>query len=121
MLNLSKFKKPFVIAHRGYRAKYPENTLAAFKAAMDSGAPAIELDITLTKDRSIIVIHDDTLDRTTNTCGAVNNYTLEELKQLDAGSWFDPVFHGESLPTLDEVFQLLNHHIFINLSIPIFG
>ncbi len=117
MPNLSDLKKPIVIAHRGYRVKSPENTLAAFKAAVDCGVRMIELDITLTKDREIIVIHDDTLERTTNGTGSVRNHTLSELKMLDAGSWFDPAFNGERLPTLKEVFNLIDKHIFINIEI----
>ncbi len=117
MSNLTDFKKPLVIAHRGYRAKYPENTLAAFEAAVDCGAQMIELDITLTKDRKIIVIHDDSLERTTNGTGPVREHTLEELKRLDAGSWFDPAYNGERLPTIEDVFHLIDNRIFVNIEI----
>ena len=77
---------PVIIAHRGYRKRYPENTLAAFAAAFDAGARMVELDVTLTKDRRVVVLHDDTLDRTTDGRGQVRGFTLDELKQLDAGT-----------------------------------
>jgi glycerophosphoryl diester phosphodiesterase len=93
---------PF-IAHRGYSACYPENTLAAFKGAIDAGAHMIELDVCLSKDRHLVVIHDETVDRTTNGTGAVKALTLDQLSRLDAGSWFDPRFNTERLPTLAQV------------------
>ena len=77
---------PWIIAHRGFKKKYPENTLVAFQAAMDAGVPMIELDVTLSRDRKLIVIHDATLDRTTDGHGSVHDYTLEELKQLAVGN-----------------------------------
>ena len=97
-----------MIAHRGYRARYPENTIPAFKAAFDAGAQMIEVDTTLTKDRQVVVIHDDNLKRTTNGRGKVCRYTLQELRQLDAGSWFHPRFSHERLPVLEEVLDLAN-------------
>jgi glycerophosphoryl diester phosphodiesterase len=108
---------PWIVAHRGYKKKYPENTLVAFQAAMDAGAPMIELDVTLSRDRKIIVIHDATLDRTTNGHGAVHDYTLEELKQLDAGSWFHPRFANQRLPELSEVLELVNGRVITNIEI----
>ncbi len=114
---LSDLKRPVIIAHRGYKAKYPENTLASFQAAITGGAPMIEFDITLTKDRKIIVIHDDTLDRTTSGTGTVMDFTLEELKRLDAGAWFSPAFQGQTLPTLDEVFHIVQNKIFLNIEV----
>ncbi len=106
-----------IIAHRGYSAKAPENTLAAFQLAMDTGADVIELDVTLTKDGIPIVIHDDTLNRTTNGKGLVLAMTLKDLKKLDAGSWFNPSFSEEKLPTLEEVLQLVNKKIIVNVEI----
>lgn len=91
-----------VIAHRGSREKAPENTMAAFEKALEDGADAIELDVQLSKDGEYVVIHDSTLDRTTNGKGKVSDYTLAELKELDAGSWFGPEFAGEKIPTLRE-------------------
>ncbi|MCH7960100.1 MAG: hypothetical protein IID08_08215 [Candidatus Hydrogenedentes bacterium] len=91
-----------VIAHRGASAYAPENTLAAFGLAHEMGADWFELDCTLTRDGAIIVIHDDTVDRTTDGTGTVAELSLAYLKQLDAGTWKDPKFAGEPLPTLDE-------------------
>ena len=111
------FKPPWFIAHRGYRAKYPENTLIAFQAALDAGVQMIELDVLLSRDRKPVVIHDATLERTTNGKGAVSDYTLEQLKQLDAGGWFHPRFVGEKLPELSEVLDLADGRVFINIEI----
>ena len=110
-------KYPVIIAHRGYKAKYPENTLAAFEGAADAGAQMIELDVRRTKDRQVVVIHDETLERTTDGRGAVKDQTLETLKQLDAGSWFHPWFAGERIPTLEEVFNRMANRILINIEI----
>ncbi|MBI5592412.1 MAG: hypothetical protein HY881_18245 [Deltaproteobacteria bacterium] len=114
---LNDIKPPLIIGHRGYRAKYPENTLASFSAAIAAGADMIELDVTLSKDRKVVVIHDDTLNRTTSGLGPVHQATLQELKQLDAGSWFDPRFTEESLPTLEDVLILAGKKILINVEI----
>ncbi len=95
-----------VIAHRGASAYAPENTLAAFALAAEMGADWFELDCTLTKDGEVIVIHDDTIDRTTGAEGVVAEMTLSELKRYDVGSWFDPKFAGERLPTLGEALDL---------------
>ncbi len=108
---------PLIMAHRGYKKKYPENTLAAFQAAIDVGTPMIELDVMLSRDRRLAVIHDASLDRTTNGRGPVRNRTLEELKQLDAGSWFHPDFAGQRLPELAEVLNLVNGQVITNIEI----
>ncbi|MFZ0242200.1 MAG: glycerophosphodiester phosphodiesterase family protein [Desulfobacterales bacterium] len=108
---------PVVIAHRGYRKRFPENTLAAFAAAFDSGAPMVELDVALTRDRRAVVLHDDTLERTTDGRGQVCDFTLAELKRLDAGSWFDPRFAGERLPSLDEALDLCAARGMVNIEI----
>jgi glycerophosphoryl diester phosphodiesterase len=89
-----------VIAHRGASAYAPENTLAAFRAARELGADWFELDCTLSADGEVVVIHDDTLDRTTSGRGPVDALTFAELQRLDAGSWFGPEFAGEPLPSL---------------------
>jgi glycerophosphoryl diester phosphodiesterase len=115
--DLKTAKRPLIIAHRGYRARYPENTLAAFEAAIDAGADMIELDVLLTKDRKVVVIHDESLDRTTSGQGRVSDYTLSELKALDAGSWFDSRFREERLPTLEEVLEKVDGRIPINIEI----
>ena len=79
----------YIIAHRGSSSAAPENTIAAFDVAVEQGADYIELDVQMTMDQHVVVIHDDTVDRTTNGNGLVKSYTLDQLKKLDAGSWFD--------------------------------
>ncbi len=96
-----------IFAHRGSKINCPENTLSAFKKAIEVRADGIELDIHLTKDGEIVVIHDETIDRTTNGTGEVDSFTLMELQKFDAGSWFDERFKQERIPTLKEVFDLL--------------
>lgn len=96
-----------IIAHRGSKGTHPENTLAAFKEAVRVGADGIELDVQLSKDNHLIVIHDETVDRTTNGYGEISQLTLAELKQLDAGSWFKENPIRQEIPTLEEVLQLL--------------
>ncbi len=98
---------PLVIAHRGASGMAPENTMAAFQKAVEVGADAVELDVRLTKDCQAVVIHDRRLERTTAGMGNVGSCTLGVLKSLEAGLWFDPVFRGEKIPTLEEVFDAL--------------
>lgn len=116
MLRL-KVPPPVIIAHRGYRQRFPENTLAAFAAAFDAGAHMVELDVTLTRDRQVVVLHDETLNRTTDGKGRVRQRSLADLKQLDAGGWFHPQFSGERLPTLDEVLDLCAGQGLVNIEI----
>ena len=92
-----------VIAHRGASSYAPENTLAAFDLALEMGVTHLELDVHATDDGRLVVIHDDTVDRTTNGSGPVAGHTLSSLMALDAGSWFGVRFTGERVPTLDEV------------------
>jgi len=92
-----------VIAHRGASSYAPENTLAAFDLAIEMGAHHIELDVHATADGAVVVIHDDSVDRTTDGSGLVATQSLAALRKLDAGSWFGPKFAGERIPTLDEV------------------
>jgi glycerophosphoryl diester phosphodiesterase len=91
------------IAHRGASSYAPENTIAAFDLAIVMGARHVELDVHATSDGHIVVIHDDTVDRTTDGSGAVTSHTLTTLQTLDAGSWFGHEFTGERIPTFDEV------------------
>ncbi len=91
------------VAHRGASSRAPENTMAAFEQAYRDGADAIELDVLKTKDGKFLVMHDDTVDRTTDGTGLVSDKTLEQAQQLDAGSWFDPRFSGERPPELGQV------------------
>jgi glycerophosphoryl diester phosphodiesterase len=114
---LRNMPSPLIIAHRGYRARFPENTLAAFEGALEIGAPMIELDVTLTRDRQVVVIHDETVDRTTDGRGRVADLPLAELKTLDAGAWFGPRFAGERIPTLAEVLDLVGDSAAVNIEI----
>nr|WP_242596379.1 glycerophosphodiester phosphodiesterase [Enterococcus ureasiticus] len=104
-----------IIAHRGSRGTHPENTLAAFKEAVRVGSDGIELDVQLSKDNQLIVMHDETIDRTTNGHGEVGSLTLAELKQLDAGSWFEKNPMVQEIPTLEEVVMLLRKENFQGL------
>ncbi|MFP4009312.1 MAG: glycerophosphodiester phosphodiesterase [Spirulinaceae cyanobacterium] len=96
-----------IIAHRGFSAIAPENTLSAFFAAIDQGANAIECDVQLSADNQLVLIHDATLDRTTDGTGNVRDLPVSALKQLDAGIWFSDRFVGERIPTLAETFEAL--------------
>ncbi len=95
------------IAHRGASGTAPENTLVAFKKAIDIGVDAVELDLHGTADGEVVVIHDTTLDRTTNHQGPVNQTTLETIQRADAGGWFAPEFVGEPVPTLMEALECI--------------
>jgi len=96
-------RKPWIIAHRGASGHSPENTLAAYERAVQLGAGFIETDLHLTRDAQFVAIHDPTLERTTNGRGSVRDFTLAELRRLDAGKWFDRDFMGQRIPTLDEI------------------
>ena len=91
------------IAHRGASSLAPENTLAAFKLALNLGADGVEFDVQLSRDKVPVVIHDERVERTTTGRGLVKDFSMAELKKLDAGKWFAPDFLGEEVPTLDEV------------------
>jgi glycerophosphoryl diester phosphodiesterase len=100
-------RKPTIVGHRGASGMAPENTLAAFQAAVDLNIDGVEFDVQRSRDGHLIVFHDDDVDRTTDGHGAVYDLTLAELKALDAGSAFDARFRGERIPTLEETFELL--------------
>jgi len=114
---LSEIPYPIIFAHRGSSLHAPENTLAAFDLALQHGADAIELDAKLTRDEQVIVIHDQSLDRTTDGSGQINSFSLAELKDLDAGSHFDSAFKGEKIPTLEEVFERFGNYTHINVEL----
>lgn len=96
---------PLIIAHRGWSAKAPENTLAAFRLAIELGVDGLELDVHMTRDGHVVICHDETLDRTTNGSGLIAERTLDEIRRLDAGSWFSPDYAGEPVPTLRELLE----------------
>jgi glycerophosphoryl diester phosphodiesterase len=98
-------RSPWIIAHRGASGHAPENTFAAFERAVELGVGFIETDLQLTRDAQFVAIHDSYLDRTTNGHGAVHEHTLAELRQLDAGKWFDRDFMDQRIPTLDEILE----------------
>lgn len=107
----------FIWAHRGASATAPENTMAAFRAAAVAGADGIELDVHLSRDGVPVVIHDETVDRTTDGRGRVAAMSLGELRQLDAGGWFAPSFAGEQVPTIEEVFAWAADRLRLNVEI----
>ncbi|MGL4847811.1 MAG: glycerophosphodiester phosphodiesterase [Clostridium sp.] len=106
------------LAHRGYSYKYPENTMIAFKKAVEFGADGMEFDVQRSKDGHLVIIHDETLERTTTGKGYVKDYTLEELKKLDAGIKFDESFKGEEIPTLEELLEYVqDKNLVLNIEI----
>ncbi|CAG0981893.1 glycerophosphoryl diester phosphodiesterase [Anaerolineae bacterium] len=106
-----------VFGHRGARAYAPMNTIPSFLLAVEQEADGIELDVWLSKDGHLVVIHNDTVDETTDGSGVVTEKTLAELKALDAGGWFGVPFLGTRIPTLDEVFQAMPEDFLINVEI----
>lgn len=118
-MDVSSFHfQPPVIAHRGAREDAPENTLAAFRLAAEQGVHWIETDIKLTHDGVPILFHDDVLDRTTNGKGPVADMSWAEMKELDAGSWFNPSFASEHIPHLTEALHyVLDNKMRINLEL----
>ena len=108
---------PLVFAHRGASAHAPENTLAAFELALAHGANGVELDVKLSADGEVVVIHDATIDRTTGEKGHVSKLTLAALRELDAGSFFSEEFRGEKIPTLAEVFETIGRRTLINVEL----
>lgn len=111
------FTQPMIFAHRGACAHAPENTIPSFELAVVHQADAIELDAKLSSDGVVMVIHDQTVDRTTAKSGKVNELTLAELKQLDAGRIFDEKFTGVWIPTLDEVFESVGQKVLVNVEL----
>ncbi len=107
----------FLWAHRGASAVAPENTLAAFRAAESAGADGIELDVHLSRDGIPVVIHDETLERTSNGHGRVARWNAAELARLDAGGWFSPEFSGERIPTLEQVLVWAGERLRVNIEI----
>ena len=96
-------RKVAVFAHRGASGTHPENTAAAFAEALRLGVEAVEFDVRLTADRKMVVIHDATVDRTSDGHGEVRHMTLAQMTELDAGAWFDAQYTGERFKTLEAV------------------
>ena len=103
-----------ICAHRGASDTHPENTIAAFREAIRLGAQMIEFDVALTKDGKLVLMHDRTIDRTTDGSGRVEEWLLADLKKLDAGSWKNNRFEGERIPTLSEALNMMPDNIWLN-------
>ena len=114
---LNTLHQPIIFAHRGASAHAPENTLAAFSLALKHGADGVELDVKLSSDGHVVVIHDPTVDRTTGVHGQVKDMSLDELRELDAGSFFSEKFKGEQIPTLADVFETMGKKNLINIEL----
>jgi len=100
-----------VISHRGEHLAHPENTLSAFQAAIDAGADYFELDVRTTSDGQLVLMHDGTVDRTTNGTGKVRDLTFSQIRALDAGAKFNPQFGGTKVPTFEEALNLAHGKI----------
>lgn len=110
-------KRPLILAHRGARREAPENTLSAFQKAREMGADGVELDLLVSKDRHLVVTHNENLSEFTGLNKKLSNLTLHELRELDFGSHFSSSFQGEKIPLLAEVFELLRGKMLINVEI----
>lgn len=108
---------PQVFAHRGAKAVAPENTIPAFAKALEMGVAGIELDVHCSKDGKLVVIHDESLERTTTGTGSVSAYTAAELAKVDAGTPFHTDFAGTGIPTLDDVFDLVGDRCLVNVEV----
>jgi glycerophosphoryl diester phosphodiesterase len=113
--------RPLVFAHRGASSIAPENTLASFRMARDSGCPGVELDIHTCASGELVVFHDFKLDRLTGAEGSITETSLSALKRLDAGAWKDARFKGERIPTLDEVFSEFGDSLYYDIEIKLNG
>lgn len=106
-----------ICAHRGASATHPENTVPALEEAVRLGAHMVEIDLALTRDGEFVLMHDPTVNRTTDGQGAVRDFDLAALRKLDAGRWKDPRFAGTRVPTLAEAFAAVPRHVWINLDV----
>jgi glycerophosphoryl diester phosphodiesterase len=111
------YSSPVIFAHRGDLTHAPENTLPSFQQALQKGADGVELDAKLTADGQVIVIHDMTVDRTTTGKGRVASFKLDDIRKLDAGTWFNEKFSGTKVPMLAEVFELVGKDKLINIEL----
>lgn len=108
---------PVIAGHRGSPRRAPENTVASFLMAVEEGADAVELDVRLSADGRLMVIHDDEVDRTSDGSGIVNRLTEEEIRGLDAGSWFSRKFKGERIPSLGDLLRICGGKIGFNIEV----
>jgi len=116
--NKSAGTKSFtILGHRGAMGHAPENTMPSFFKALELGANMFELDIHRSRDGVLVVMHDKTVDRTTDGTGKISEMTWEEIRRLDAGSWFSPEFAGARVPRLEEVFEALGGKIAIDIEV----
>ncbi len=106
-----------ICAHRGANNTHPENTIAAFREAVRLGAHMIEFDVQMSRDSVLVIMHDKTVDRTTNGHGETSELTLIELKYLDAGSWKNNIYKDERIPTLQETLEMMPTNIWLNVHI----
>lgn len=106
-----------LFGHRGYSALAPENTLAAFSALLERDIPGVELDVRLSRDGKVMVIHDENLKRVTGVDARVDECTASRLRRLDAGGWFGDSFRGEKIPLLEEVFELLGDRLYYDVEL----
>lgn len=120
-MKLGVLSRPLVIAHRGDVESAPENTLEAFRAAAEKGADGVELDVRLSMDGHVVVMHDRHVDRTTSGRGPVGRLTLAQLKELDAGSWYDARFNGARVPTLEEVLEEMPKGFLLDVELKVRG
>jgi glycerophosphoryl diester phosphodiesterase len=114
---LDRYENPIKIAHRGFSGKYPENTLLAFKKAIEEKVNMIELDITTSKDGEIIVFHDSTMLRVSGINKHIRDLSFDKINDIDAGSWFNLQYSGLKIPKLTDVFKLIDDTILINIEI----
>lgn len=114
---LKLLPQPAVIAHRGASAYAPENTLSSFQLAIEQNADAIEFDVRLSKDHQVVAIHDKEVNRTTDFRGKVRKLRLDDLKKMDAGSYYHPFFKNEKIPTLQEIISLFGNSTLFNIEI----
>ena len=114
-------RQTMVVGHRGWLERFPENTLVGLEAAVGLGCDALEFDLHLTRDARVVVMHDPTVDRTTDGTGHIRDKTLGEIKQLDAGGWLDRRFRGERVPTLEEVLERVPSSVFLYAEVKDYG
>lgn len=106
-----------VVAHRGASGEFPENTRSAFEEAIRLGVETIEIDVHLARDKSMVILHDYSVDRTSDGHGDVSDMTLAEIKEFDAGAWFNPRFAGERFLTLEETLDLMPPRMRLNVHV----